>query len=192
VQAWTGDFISPTSAWEGRGGRYATIPGSDIVRFPEGPPLAILESQTAPWPADVPKARLGTNRTPPGWRYSGYRLDEQGVPTFLYRAGAVAVEETPSSDYRDRSGCLIRRFRLTAAEEVKNLYLRVAVGKRIVEKDGVWLIDDRLRYRVEAGPLSRPMVRESGGQQELLVPVRFAGTAGGKEQEANIRLELTW
>jgi cbb3-type cytochrome oxidase cytochrome c subunit len=192
VQAWTGDFISPASAWEGRGGGYAKVPGSDIVRFPEGPPLAVLESQSAPWPADLPKVRLGTNRTPPGWRYSGYRLDEQGVPIFLYRAGPVAVEETPNSDYRDRSGCLIRRFRLTAEEKVENLYLRVATGKKIAEKDGVYLIDDKLSYRLEGSPLSRPIVREAGGQQELLVPVRFAPAVCGKGQEASIRLELTW
>ena len=83
VQAWAGDFISPASAWEGRGGNYAKVPSSDIVASPAGPPLAVLESQSLPWPKDVPQARMGTRRTPPGWRYRGYSLDDQGVPTFL-------------------------------------------------------------------------------------------------------------
>jgi mono/diheme cytochrome c family protein len=192
VQTWAGDFVSPEGAWEGRGGMYTKIPGTDIVRFPDGPPLAILEKSITPWPADVPKAKMGTNRTPPGWRYKGYRYDEQRVPTFLYQAGAVAVEETAGAEARPASACLHRRFRLTAEEGVKDLYLRVAVGKKIVEKNGTFVIDDRLTYKVETAPAIRPQVRDLGGQQELLIPVRFAPIKGEKGQEARIDLELTW
>jgi cytochrome c2 len=192
VQAWAGDFISPASAWEGRGGGYARIPTSDIVTFPAGPPLAVLESQSLPWPSDVPKARMGTKRTPPGWRYLGYRYDDQRMPTFLYRAGSVHVEETPTSEARPASGCLIRRFRLRCDEEVKDLYLRVATGKKIEEKKGVYVIDGRLTYRLKIAPTTMPILRTVAGQQELLVPVRFAARPGGKGQEADIVLDLTW
>jgi mono/diheme cytochrome c family protein len=187
VLAWSGDFIETTSTWEGRGGEYARLPSPDVVAFPEGPPLAVLPSLTAKWPTDVPKAKMGTNRAPEGWRYLGYRYDDKRLPTFLYRAGPVAVEESPSSDYRQTNGCLIRRLRLTADEEVKDLYFRVAVGKKIVEKDGAFVIDDRLRYRVKAGGSLKPQVRSLDGQQELLVPI-----AVGPDREARLEVELTW
>src|SRR5262249_33495474 len=69
VVTWSGDFIGTEAAWEGRGGNYAKLPSPDQVQFPPGPPLALLPSLTERWPADVPKARMGTNRTPPGWRF---------------------------------------------------------------------------------------------------------------------------
>src|SRR5262249_15581395 len=138
VVTWSGDFIGTEAAWEGRGGNYAKLPSPDQVQFPPGPPLALLPSLTARWPADVPKAKMGTNRTPPGWRFNGYRYDEKGMPTFLYRAGTVQVEESPSADFRQSGGCLIRRFRFATENDVKDLYFRVAVGKKISEKDGVF------------------------------------------------------
>lgn len=187
VLTWTGDFITTEAAWEGRGGMYTKLLGPDVVTFPEGPPLASLPSLTSKWPADVPKARMGTNRAPEGWRFLGYRYDDKRMPTFLYRAGSVNVEETPSSDYRLTGGCLIRKFHFTAKEDVNDLYFRVAVGKKIVEKDGVWTIDDRLSYRIKGRPEVKPQVRTMDGQHELLAPIGF-----GKERDAKLELELTW
>ncbi len=192
VLAWSGDFIETDAAWEGRGGNYAKLPSPDVVTFPEGPPLAVLPSLTAKWPADVPRAKMGTNRAPEGWRYLGYRYDDKRLPTFLYRAGAVSVEESPSSDYRQANGCLVRRLRLTASEEVKDLYFRVAVGKKIVKKDGAFLIDDRLTYRIKTSSQAEPQVRSLDGQQELLVPIAFGPAVKDQDREARLELELTW
>jgi hypothetical protein len=191
VVAWTGDFIGTEAAWEGRGGMYAKIPSPDQVPFPTGPPLAVLPSLTERWPADVPKARMGTNRAPEGWRFLGYRYDDKRMPTFLYRAGAVRVEESPSSDFRPSGGCLIRRFRFTSGEEVNNLYFRVAAGKKIREKDGVFTIDDRLTYHVKAAE-SKPHVRTVDGQEELIIPIVLGPPGSDKEREAKLDLELTW
>jgi mono/diheme cytochrome c family protein len=192
VQAWAGDFISPASAWEGRGGNYAKVPSSDVVAFPAGPPLAVLQSQSLPWPKDVPQARMGTRRTPPGWRYLGYRLDDEGVPTFLYRAGAVRVEETPTSESRQASGCLVRLLRLSADEAVRDFYLRVATGKKIEQTKGAFVIDGRLTYRLQIAPQTKPFIRTVAGQQELLVPIHLAPRSGGKEHQTDIVLDLTW
>jgi cbb3-type cytochrome oxidase cytochrome c subunit len=192
VQAWSGDFIETDAAWEGRGGNYARVPSPDIVKFPEGPPLAVLSSLTAKWPADVPKAKMGTNRAPEGWRYLGYRYDDRRMPTFLYRAGPVTVEESPASDFRQASGCLIRRLCLTTAEDVKDLYFRVAAGKKIVEKDGMYLVDDRLTYRIKPSSQARPHVRTVDGQQEVLVPIHFGPAGEGKDRAASLEVELTW
>jgi cbb3-type cytochrome oxidase cytochrome c subunit len=191
VLAWSGDFISPDGAWEGRGGNYAKIPSKDIVKFPEGPPLAVLGSNTDAWPGDVPKPKgIGNHRTPEGWRYRGYRYDERRVPTFLYQAGPVAVEETPEPDDRAAGGAIVRRFHLSAEKDVERLFLRVAVGKQISEKDGVWTVDDAVKYRV-SGPDVKPFVRTAGMTKELLVPVNIRPGAD-KSREAKVDIEVLW
>jgi mono/diheme cytochrome c family protein len=190
VLAWSGDFISPDGAWEGRGGNYVSVPSKDIVKFPEGAPLAVLTSNTDAWPADVPKPKtIGNRRTPEGWRYRGYRYDERRIPTFLYQAGDVAVEETPEPDDRATAGAISRRFRFTTEKEVERLFLRVAVGKQIVEKDGVWVVDDKVKYKI-SGRDVKPFVRTIGMTKELLVPVTFQ--KGNKEHEAKVDVELSW
>jgi cytochrome c2 len=191
VLAWSGDFISSDGAWEGRGGNYVKIPSKDIVKFPEGPPLAVLASNTDAWPADVPKPKtIGNRRTPEGWHYRGYRYDDRRVPTFLYDAGSVAVEETPEPDDRATAGAIIRRFRLSAEKEVEHLYLRVAAGKQIVEKDGVWVVDESVQYRI-SGQDAKPYVRTIGTMKELLVPITFQ-PVGNKGREAKVNVEVSW
>lgn len=187
--AWSGEFISAKSAWEGRAGQYAGIPSNDIVRFPEGPTFAILESPGDAWPVDAPKQQLGSRRTPEGWRFLGYRFDEQRVPTFRYRMNDVEIEERPSTDYVREGSVLARQFRLTSAAAVSNLYLRVATGKVIDDSESTIVVDDRLRY-VIANSGGLPIVRDVTGGQELLVPV--AWTKNGDQFEAGITLNLTW
>jgi cytochrome c551/c552 len=192
VLTWTGDFIGTKAAWEGRAGQYAHVPALEAVRFPDGPPLARLDNKDSAWPADVARSRLGSNRTPPGWRFLGYRFDAKRVPTFRYQAGAVSVEETPGTDIRPGSNYLSRHFRLGTDQDIPNLYLRVAAGKKIVEKDGTWTVDEKVRYRVQAGPGVKPLVRTSDDTQELIVPVRFTPATGGKTRTAELTIELNW
>lgn len=185
--AWTGDFVSTSAAWEGRAGQYAKVPSSDVVRFPDGPPFARLASLTSAWPGDVPKGRLGSNRTPTGWQFLGYRYDDKGVPTFLYRVDGIHVEETPSTEVRKDVAVLVRRFRLTANAPVEGLYFRVARGQKITESGGAFVVDDRARYRVEPGE-PKPFLRDA--EKELVVPVRFV--PAGKGHAADLVVEMTW
>ena len=84
--AWTGSFVTTKHAWDGRAGQYATFPSNDVVWMPDGPTFATLESDTQAWPLDKPKGgKIGSNRTPDGWRFRGYRLDKERVcrPSFM-------------------------------------------------------------------------------------------------------------
>ncbi|MGE3809155.1 MAG: c-type cytochrome [Gemmataceae bacterium] len=183
VAAWSGDYISTKPAWEGRAGLYAKIPSAAVVRFPDGPTFAKLASENDPWPTDPPKQRLGSNRTPEGFKYKGYRLDEKRDPTFLYRFDNIDVEESPTSDYKQNVAYLARKFNLKAAGEVKNVYMRVATGKKITEKDGAFVIDDKETFKILG---AKPIVREVKGGQELLVPVELKNGAG------TLTVETTW
>ena len=57
---------------------------------------------------------------------------------------------------------------------MERLYFRAAVADRIEEKDGVFLVGETLRLQF---PGSKPVIRNSEGKAELLVPITFAGKA---------------
>src|SRR6201999_3874026 len=66
--AWKGKFFDAYNTWFSRFAPFEKPPGEAIVQWP---------------PASATPAHL---------RFGGYRLDKQGVPTFLYTVDGVAVE----------------------------------------------------------------------------------------------------
>jgi hypothetical protein len=70
--------------------------------------------------------------------------------------------------------------------------MRVAVGKKIVEKDGAYIVDGKLTYRIKGDKEAIPLIRDGKEQQELIVPVRLVPDASGKRREARIDVELSW
>ena len=188
--AWTGDFISAKPAWEGRAGQYAAIPSNDVIRFPDGPTFAVLDSPGDAWPTDIPKQSLGSRRTPQGWKFLGYRFNDQRSPTFRYRMNGIEIEETPSTDYAREGSILTRRFRLRTDDPVSNLYLRVGTGQSIDDSEKPIVIDARLKYDITTSGAAQPVVREVDRGQELLVPITWKKS--GQKQESTITLRLTW
>lgn len=187
---WGGPFVSSKAAWEGRAGQYAPIPTADVIRLPDGPPLAVLSKAEAPWPTDPPRPKLGSARTPPGWKYSGYRLDDKGTPTFLYRVDGVEVEETPAVETRKDGVFLVRRFVLRSADDVPNLFFRATSGAKIAAADGAFLVDGKQRWRI-ANAAGTPVVRPAAsGVQELVLPVTFAKAEGSRV--AKFDVEVSW
>jgi cytochrome c2 len=67
--AWKGKFFDAYNTWFSRFAPFEKPPGTSIVK----------------WPAPSASAN--------GVRFDGYRLDAQGVPTFLLSAGGARVEE---------------------------------------------------------------------------------------------------
>jgi hypothetical protein len=186
VVAWTGDFITTKGTWDGRAGQYEQIPSSQTIQFAEGPPFAKLESEAAPWPVDKPKKGFGSDRTPDGWKFRGYRLDEQGMPTFLYDVGPIRIEESPATEYAQHGAVLVRRFRITSAEAA-SLHFRAATGKKIVEQDGDYVADEKIRYRLSVKPAAQPLIRVVEGGEELLLPLTVK--AGG---ELSFEIRMQW
>jgi hypothetical protein len=184
--AWAGDFIPTRGAWEGRGGNYTGLPGNAVLKFPSGPAFARLPNPVATWPTDPPKPadHIQASRTPPGWRFRGYRYTGERLPVFRYDIGSIRVEETPSTQLVERGAYLSRKFELTAKGEITDLYFRVAVGSKIEQVDGFWVVDETARYRVQRGPAE---IRVSENAQELIVPVTFS-----QERKARFQLEVYW
>jgi hypothetical protein len=62
----------------------ATGQGATIWTAPAGPSL-VIGAKPATWPEKASRES--------GYKFEGYRLDDKGVPTFLYKIGTAEVEE---------------------------------------------------------------------------------------------------
>jgi len=74
AEVWQGRFLDARTTWDERAAEPAK-PLGDAVKLLESPGALVHEGG----------AKL---------EFDGYRVDSSGVPTFLYRAGAVQVEDT--------------------------------------------------------------------------------------------------
>ena len=170
VQAWAGDYLSAKAAWDGRAGRYAPIPSADILRFPDGPTLAVLETADAAWPPDVEKGKKGNLRRPEGWRYRGYRLLDSGAPVFLAAWKGIEIEETPRAIASGDPAVLEREFRLAGPATAGTVTYRAAVANKVeAVKDGAWRVGERDLHRIEGA--TRVYARDTEAGRELLAEI---------------------
>ena len=89
---WRGRFIDAQQNWEERAMKPVKALGEKVVTLPAQMPFANLETSASPWPASF-GARAG-------YTFKGYRVADDGVPTFRYTIGALSVEDTlrPAAD----------------------------------------------------------------------------------------------
>ncbi len=73
AELWRGDFINAAGSWAGRGGSELGGQGEHLWTAAAAP---LIEYPGAPAP-----------------EFRGYRLDVEGVPSFLYRIGELSVED---------------------------------------------------------------------------------------------------
>ena len=85
ASAWKGRFLDARGTWFERFTPPADPLGESIVRFPQGPPFAVLDREDAAWPAWKDQEDL--------YQFRGYRLDSKGVPTIVYRFAQWQIEE---------------------------------------------------------------------------------------------------
>jgi hypothetical protein len=172
---WQGAFIDAARHRTGRGEGFEKPLGTNVMHGPPGAPMAVLESESTAWPKESGKQA--------GWQFHGYSLDEKRRPTFRYSWKGIDVEDFPEAVPSNLDAGLKRTVTLHATQPVSKLYFRAAIGDKIKEKDGAFVIDDRLTLKFTG---VKPVVRNSDGKAELLVPLTFAGD-GAKFVE-----EMTW
>jgi cytochrome c2 len=172
---WQGAFIDAAKHRTGRGQGYEKPLGSNVVQGPPGASLAILDSESAEWPKESGKSA--------GWQFHGYTLDSKQRPAFRYSWRDFAIEDFAVPVPTDTDPDLKRTITIHAATPADRLFFRAAVADKIEEKDGVFLVGEKLKLKF---PGAKPLVRQSGGKFELLVPVAFTG------QDAKIVEEISW
>ncbi len=167
---WQGPFISAQRHWTGRGQGSEPPLGDNIVHLAESPPFARLESPGADWPSTSAKEL--------GYRFRGYRLDEQRRPTFLYTWNDLRIEESPIPSVIDDYPALKRVIPLQTDQPLANTWFLAVRAENSIEKDGdAYLIDERWRTRLES--TKPPIVLGN----ELRVPVDFENGSATIVQE---------
>jgi mono/diheme cytochrome c family protein len=177
---WQGAFIDASMHWVGRGPGFQKPLGEPVARLPQDAPLAILNSANAEWPATTDR-----NNKDPHYKFHGYHLDDKRVPTFRYSFGDVTVHDVTTPKMDGEIAMLVRKLSFDAKQPVNDLHFLAATGGKIAPAEKGWyVVDDKLRIHVDA-PQS-PIIRDSKGRKELLIPVKLNGG------QAQVGLEYEW
>jgi hypothetical protein len=147
----------------------------DLLKLPEGAPLAALDSDQTPWPEQPPKEL--------GFHFDGYRLGSKRQPTFAYSWNGLKIEDFPRPVGEQDLFAMQRTLTIQCERPVANVWYRAIVANKIEElASGAYRIDDRWTLRAIAR--GNPLRRQQGQAWELLIPVVF--------QEANAKIELNY
>jgi hypothetical protein len=160
---WQGAFIDAARHHTGRGAGFEKPLGVNVIKGPGGPPFAVLESESAPWPTAIGKEG--------GWHFQGYRLDEKRRPTFRYRFNDLEIEDFPIALPGATDPGFKRTITITARNPIDRLYFRAAVADKIEAKDGAFFAG-KMKLSFTG---AKPLIRTADGKSELLVPLTFAG-----------------
>jgi hypothetical protein len=157
---WHGAFIDAAKHWNDRGAGFEGPLGDNILRLVEGVPLAALSDANASWPDGSAKEK--------GYQFRGYRLGEYQRPTFLYTLGDLKVEDYFAPVGED-DVFVMQRVISIQGTPTGAVYFRAAAGDIAESADGSYRIDNRWTMRLKSA--AKPLLRESGGRKELLVPL---------------------
>jgi mono/diheme cytochrome c family protein len=173
---WQGAFLDVSPHWSGRGAGFVGPLGDNVQAFPKGVALAVLPDDKASWPAQSARSL--------DYRFRGYRLEKDRRPVFRYDVAGVQVTDDFQGDNDEKGTAFFRRALSFRGKPEGTLYYRAAVHGKIATADGGFVVGDALRMRFEGG--GRPIVRQHGNNQELLVPVDLA------TGEAKLVQEYRW
>ena len=160
VQVWRGSFLDATPMWHDRGDG-SSRPLGMVQRM--GAPVLFLTRLASPqanWTADT---------TGSGYRPKGYILDGSDRPTFRYQSYGSSIDDKIRVLPEGQG---IRR-EVTITNPASGLYTRLASGTSISAlENGMYLVDEHEYVRIDDAGGAKPTIRESGGRQELIVPVK--------------------
>lgn len=158
---WKGGFVRVR--WDGQGAGDFN-PADRAITLAQDVGLCELADDTAPWPLQpVMTEEKPVNPDPLyprylGYQFGGYSFDEQSVPTFHYKLGDVAVDDTTVSGGLADTPSLVRVLKFNSPT-AKTLYFRVLTGE-IKTLDANRFQADGLRVQV---PLTKPKLRPLAG-----------------------------
>lgn len=181
-QIWRGPFLSASGAWAGRGGNATDPLGQEVIQMPPGPPIVSLAGDMTPWPGSVPKDTA--------YRFKGYALDEQRVPTLNYQFGPTRIAETLTPIVRQSAPGMKRTIALAQSpDERERLFLRLASAQSVERRsDTSFLIDNRITITIDAPDGCVPSVRTIDDHDELLIHLAGNVNAG----PLTLSLLYTW
>ena len=178
AMVWHNAFIDAGKHWIGRGPGYQAPLGDNVLKLADGAPLAALADPASDWPTQTAKQL--------GHRFLGYRLDEQRRPIFKYRFKAIQVADTFEPLGSEEFAPLRRHLQFAAPTSQENVWWRAMVANSIEDQgDGEYLVDGQWTMKLNSSE-NNPVLRQSRGKAELLVPI-LAGS-----QQQTVVQEFVW
>ena len=171
---WTGDFVGVN--WNGQGSGDFN-PASEPILLAQDVSFAQLADEQTPWPLMpimTKEAKLNTNPLYPknvGYQFRGYYLDSASIPTFMYRSGAIEIEDRLTAlNSQDRHG-LKRVLKLTSPER-NDIWFRALTGQIEHESDCVYR-SGRIRLTVPESEVILRAMPDKADQSELLLHLKL-------------------
>jgi hypothetical protein len=164
---WQGAFMDGGRHWSGRGQGFQVPAGFAKLNFPEVPPFAFLEKVDSPWPAPE-------NGRSTGYRFKGYERDKLRRPTFLYEFSGMKIRDFPSAS-AELAPYLTRKFTIEGRTEEGKLHYLAATGSEIESRQETYLVDGKYSVSFPGLKNLKPVLRESAGRKELLLPLQVKG-----------------
>jgi hypothetical protein len=161
VQIWRGGFLDATPMWHDRGDGSSRVAGSVQYLGKPVPGIEKLANAQVAWAADT----TGT-----GYRPKGYVLNADDRPTFRYIIYGSTVNDASTVI---EGGHGIHR-EITLQNPVDGLFAHLATGNNIEDAgNGLYIVDDKSYYiKVEDAAGAKPILRDAGGKQELIIPIK--------------------
>ena len=177
---WRGKFIDAQGTWFTRSAPPAEPLSSDVALLVNTFPFAELTEAKHAWPVDVNAGTLPDNQ------FTGYRLDAEGVPTFLYRWRDVEVADRIESmdvdgEYGLRRVLKLRNTARTAG--AIRLTMLAATGQQLVQVSPESVRSESGLTTTIKGGVGR--LRQISGRDEWLLSIEFEG-------EFTVELQYRW
>lgn len=157
VCVWRGDFVDATPMWHERGDGSFRPMGAPLFLF-RNQPLAILKSETGPFPESADEKRF---------KGKGYSLEENtSRPVFIYEYDGITFEDRIYPDADNQ--ILTHEIKIKEGTGVDGIYYKLAEGTSIEQMpDGSFAINDK-EYYVRPSSGSKPFIRDVAGKKELV------------------------
>ena len=146
---WRGGFVSANWSGQGSGDFH---PAGDPVLLAQDVSLLQRDTPADPWPllpVMTKENRANPNPLYPkklGYQFLGYRVDQEGVPTFRYRLGDIEVSDRSVPGGTERGAQLERRLQFESGAP-QTVWFRALTGEISQTAEGVYE-SGRLRLTV--------------------------------------------
>ena len=178
---WHGAFIDASRHWTGRGQGFESPLGDDVLALPNHVPFVVLDQ-----PDRGVATEMGRDL---GYKFLGYRLDKEQRPIFRYSFGGLTVDDHPIPTKLEskKYGTLKRTLHIEGAADTSQLWYRALTSKQIESMgEGRYRVDDVWSFEINSPAAETPIIRESNGQKELLIPIRM------KNGKTDITVDYIW
>jgi hypothetical protein len=159
-QVWRGGFLDATPMWYSRGDGSSRPTGSRVQLGQPRQSIVQLSSL---------QDSLSNDTTGTGFRTKGYELESDSRTAFIYWIHGATVRD--AFEVSENGQALKRTVKV--ANNPGKLYMLLAAGKTIESvSKGLYVIDDNSYYIRLDDAGAAPVVRQSNGHSELLIPVQ--------------------